>query len=206
MSSARGNRLLHEAAVRIVVRYLKTTGCTDVAVCADAMSEAQGIDIVYRRDGRQASAKVKADAYAGDDVAKIARRDLSFYRAATDLYGIEALADTLTRQPGWIQRSQADELLYYRLAIAQTEEEVAALMDEPDDVFFSEIAVERDDLRVIPMRALQSWFASAGERYAPRPVLTDGRPSWHRLVPESDLESAVPGVQRIGSIFARVRG
>ncbi|MCL4078519.1 hypothetical protein MX659_02735 [Coriobacteriia bacterium Es71-Z0120] len=204
MTTARGSRLLHDVALRILVRHLVLAGCTDVVPRTDAMSSAQGVDLEYVRGGQRRTAKVKADAYAGDDQQKVADRSLLFYRERTGFYGLETLADTFSRQPGWVQRSQADELLYYRVAIAQTEDEVAALMDEPDEVFFSELAVERDDLRIVPMRALQQWFATAGERYAPRPVLTDGRSSWYRLVPETDLEANVPGIERVGSIFARV--
>lgn len=204
MTTVRGSRLLHDVALRILVRHLVLAGCTDVVPRTDAMSSAQGVDLAYVRGGQRRTAKVKADAYAGDDQQKVADRSLLFYRERTGFYGLETLADTFSRQPGWVQRSQADELLYYRVAIAQTEDEVAALMDEPDEVFFSELAVERDDLRIVPMRALQQWFATAGERYAPRPVLTDGRSSWYRLVPETDLEANVPGIERVGSIFARV--
>lgn len=205
MTSARGSRLLHEVAVRILVRYLRGAGSPDAAACTDALSGAQCVDLSYSRNGQRVRVTVKADSYAGIDAHKIAQRELVFYRPSTGMYGLESLADTFSRQPGWVQRSQADELFYYRLAIAQTEDEVAALMDEPDDVFFSEIAVERDDLRIIPMRPLQDWFATSGERYAPRPVLTEGRSAWYRIVPEADLEAAIPGVQHVGSIFARVR-
>lgn len=204
MTTSRGSRLLHEVAIRILIRYLDFAGCTDVVRLNDAMSSAQGVDLAYVRGGQRRTAKVRADSYAGDDPQKIADRSLSFYRQRTGLYGLETLADTFSRQPGWAHRSQADELLYYRLAIAQTEDEVAALMDESDGVFFSELAVEQDDLRIVPMGALQQWFAIAGERYAPRPVLVDGRSSWYRLVPEPDLEGNVPGVERLGSAFARV--
>jgi hypothetical protein len=205
MTTARGSRLLHDVALRILARYLVSAGCSDVVLRTDVMSDAQGVDLAYSRNGQRLQAKVKADSYAGDDPGKIADRDLLFYRQRTGSYGLETLADTFSRQPGWVQRSQADELLYYRLAIANTEDEVAALMDEPDEVFFSEIAVERDDLSVIPMRALQQWFASAAERYAPRPVLTEGRSSWYRIVPEAELEANVPGIEHIGSVFTRVR-
>lgn len=205
MTSARGSRLLHEVAVRILVRYLQCAGHRDAAASTDAINGAQCVDLAYSLDGVRRSVTVKADSYAGVDPAKVARRELVFYRPSTGMYGLESLADTFSRQPGWVQRSQADELFYYRLAIAQTEDEVAALMDEPDDVFFSEIAVERDDLRIIPMRPLQEWFAATGERYSPRPVLTEGRSAWYRIVPEADLEAGVAGVQRVGSIFAHVR-
>ncbi|MBC7265823.1 MAG: hypothetical protein H5T75_02445 [Coriobacteriia bacterium] len=205
MTTVRGSRLLHDVALRILSRHLGESGCTDVVVMKDVMSDSQGVDISYVRNGQRVKAKVKADSYAGKDPEKIADRRLLYYRQSTGSYGLEALADTFSRQPGWVQRSLADELMYYRLAIAQTEEEVAALMDEPDEVFFSELAVESDDLRVIPMRALQTWFSTAGERFAPRPVLTDGRSAWYRIVPEAELEADVPGIVRVGSIFARLR-
>ncbi|MEN6369909.1 MAG: hypothetical protein ABFD77_09500 [Thermotogota bacterium] len=146
--------------------------------------------------------KVKADAYFGTDPEKIARRDLPYYRAETSSCGFETMADTFTRQPGWVQRSVADELFYYFVAIGQPEEEVAALMDEPDRIFFSELDVERDDLRVLPMTALRAWFEVAGERFIPRPVLSEGRSAWYRIIPVAEVEKGVVGTRSIGRVFA----
>jgi hypothetical protein len=165
--------------------------------------EAVGVDLQYSSGSARLSVKVKADSYYGVDPAKVADRNLAFYRATTHSYGLESVADTTTREAGWIQRSQADELYYYRLVIAQPEAEIGALLEGPDEVFFSELAVERDDLRIIPMRELRKWFESTFDRYTPRPVVTDGRPAWYRLVPEKDLEGEVPGVRSVGAIFSR---
>jgi len=198
-----GSTLLHEVAKRILARYLERTGNTGVQATRAFRDEAMGVDLEYTSGGRRVLVKVKADSYFGTDQKKIADRDLAFYRPETHSYGLEAVANTTTREPGWIHRSQAEELFYYRFVIAQPEAEVAALLEGPDEVFFSELAVERDELRVIPMRALRTWFDSSFDRYMPRPVVTDGRPAWYRIVPESDLDREVAGIRTVGSVFHR---
>lgn len=197
-----GTALLHEVAKRIIARHLERTGATDVTVSHLLRDEAIGVDLTYSSGVARMAVKVKADPYYGIDPMKITDRSLVFYRSETQSYGLESVADTTTGEVGWIQRSQADELYYYRLVIAQTEDEVAALLEEPDEVFFSELAVERDDLRIIPMRELRAWFEASFDRYAPRPVVTDGRPAWYRIVPQADLEAGVRGVRSAGGIFA----
>ena len=81
---------------------------------------------------------------------------------------------------------------------------MAELLDASDSTFFSELAVERDELRMIPMRALRDWFTIAQDRYMPRPVTTDGRPAWYRIVSEKDLDAEVPGVRNVGSVYHKV--
>jgi hypothetical protein len=198
-----GSTLLHEVAKRIIARYLERSGFTGVETSRAFRDEAMGVDLEYMSGGQQVLVKVKADSYYGTDSKKIADRDLVYYRPETHSYGLEAVANTTTREPGWIHRSQAEELFYYRFVIGQPEAEVAALLEGPDEVFFSELAVERDDLRIIPMRALRAWFDTSFDRYMPRPVMTDGRPAWYRIVPESDLDREVVGVRAAGSIFHR---
>lgn len=202
MSLLTGSALLHETAKRILARYLRDQGYANVVIAHNMLDGASGIDLTYSSAGKQVSIKVKADSYYGTDPAKIARRELTYYRPETASYGLEAIADTFSRQPGWVQRSRADDLYYYRLVLGQPEEEVAALMEGPDEVFFNEIRVERDDLRVLPMDALRSWFETSGDSYMPRPVLTDGRTAWYRIIPEADVERGVAGVRRVGSVFA----
>lgn len=197
----RGSELLHGVAERILLSHLHSKGFLDAALTGDMLDEAEGIDLTYTTGGRRMGVKIKADSYFGVDQAKIADRDLVFYRSETSSYGFEAIANAATRQPGWLQRSSADELFYYRLVLAQTEEEIAALMEEPDEVFFAEIKVERDNLKVLPMRALQRWFEATGDRYMSRPVVTGGRAAWYRIVPQSDVESAIEGVRDIGRVF-----
>ncbi|TDB38504.1 MAG: hypothetical protein D9V44_05735 [Actinobacteria bacterium] len=203
----RGSELLHGVAERILLGYLHGKGFSDAALAGDMLDAAEGIDLTYTAAGRRTGVKIKADSYYGTDASKIADRDLIFYRSETSSYGFEAIANAATRQPGWLQRSSADELFYYRIAIAQTEEEVGALMEEPNEVFFAELKVERDSLQVLPMRALQGWFEATGDRYMSRPVVTDGRAAWYRIVPQSDVESAVAGVRDVGRVFpALIRG
>jgi hypothetical protein len=196
----RGSALLHCIAERIIVRYLNQQGYRDVALTG-ILGDAEGIDITYMESGRRQSVKLKADSYFGTDPAKISDRELMFYRPDTHSYGLEVIANTATREPGWVFRSRADVLFYYRLALGQSEDEVAALAEEPDDVFFSELEVERDDLRIIPMPVLRSWFDRAVDHYTPRPVLGEGRSAWYRIVPEGDVESAVQGIRHAGSVF-----
>lgn len=199
-----GSTLLHEVAKRILGRYQERTGATDVLVTRALRDEALGLDLQYTNGQERRSAKIKADSYFGVDPVKVADRSLPYYRAQTNSYGLESVANTETREPGWLSRSQADDLFYYRLVIAQPEDKVAELLDAPDATFFSELAVERDELRIIPMQALRKWFATAQDRYMPRPVMTDGRPAWYRIVSEKDLDAEVPGVRNVGSVYHKV--
>lgn len=196
--------LIREVGKRILGRYLESAGSRDVELSPAMRSDATGVDI-RRSDGfSKLASKVKVDCYCGTDPVKIANRDFVFYRADTGSYALEAMADTTTRAAGWVQYSLADELLYYRIAIPRTEEEIAALLESPDGVFFAELGVERDDLRVIPMQALRTWFEESNERYPPRPVVTNGRSAWYRIVPMAELEAAVPGVRVIGAVYSRL--
>lgn len=201
MSTLSGSALLHEVAKRILARYLQDKGYTDVVIARGMLDGAEAVDLTYSSGGKRLGVKVKADSYYGLDQAKIARRELTYYRAESGSYGLESISDTFTRQPGWVQRSRAEELYYYRLVLDQPEDEVAALMGEPDEVFFAEIRVERDDLRILPMQALREWFEATGDRYTPRPVMTDGRSAWYRIIPDADVERGVPGTRRVGSVF-----
>jgi len=197
----RGSALLHEVSKRILVRHLRDQGYADVAAAGGMVDGAEGIDLYYSSGGQHIGVKVKADSYYGIDPSKIADRDLLYYRASTDSYGLEVIADSNTRQPGWVQCSRADQLFYYSIALGQTEDEVAALMEEPDEVFFGELRVERDDLRVMPMQGLRTWFEKSAERFTPRPVLTDGRSAWYRIVPREEVDKAVQGIRDDGPVF-----
>lgn len=196
-----GSPLMHEVGKRILGRYLEAAGARNVELAPSMRTDATGIDIRRLEGPDTVTAKVKVDYYCGTDPAKIANRDFTFYRNDTASYALEAIADTSTRAAGWVQTSLADQLLYYRLAIPRPEAEIAALLDSPDGVFFSELGVERDDLRVVPFRELRSWFERSNELYPPRPVITGGRSAWYRIVPMSELEAAVPGVRVVGSIY-----
>ncbi|MHB8762361.1 MAG: hypothetical protein ACYC6J_08310 [Coriobacteriia bacterium] len=200
-----GPTLIHEVGKRILKRYLEQQGAAAVALSATPRSDPMGIDIRRTEAGRPVAAKVKVDVYCGTDPERIAERELTFYRDDTGSYAFEAIADTATRASGWILTSMADELLYYRVAVARPEAEVAALLESPDGVFFSELGVERDDLRVLPMRELRVWFERSNDRYMPRPVVTGGRSAWYRIVPMSEVEAAVPGIRVVGAVYARLR-
>ena len=106
--------------------------------------------------------KIKPDVYYGSDPAKVADRNLSLYREDAGRCALQAVADSSTREPGWILTSDADDIYYYYLAIAQPEDQVRALLDGSEETFFSGLKVERDDLLVLPMAATRAWFVRAG--------------------------------------------
>lgn len=204
--SLSGPLLIHEVGKRILQRYLEQQGARDVQLSAPGRSDPIGVDIRRMEGGRPIAAKVKVDCYCGMDAEKIADRALTFYRGNTSSYALESLTDATTRTAGWVQSSMAEELLYYRLAIARPEAEVAALLAGTDMVFFAELGVEYDELRVVPMRELRDWFERSNDRYMSRPVLSGDRSAWYRIVPMSDVDSAVSGVRVITPIYRRVRG
>jgi len=201
-----GSPLIHEVGKRILGRYFENAGSLEVEVSPAMRADATGVDIRRTENGARVTAKVKVDYYCGTDAAKIANRDFTFYRTDTASYALESIADTSTRAAGWVQSSMADQLLYYRIAIPRPEAEIAALLESPDGVFFSELGVERDDLHVVPMRELRAWFEQSMDRYPPRPVITAGRSAWYRIVPMAELEAAVQGARAIGPVYSRLAG
>jgi hypothetical protein len=195
-----GSPLHHAVACRVIGRYLANTGGRGVLLPETFTGESEGVDITCSRGGRAWALKVKADAYFGTEPGKIADRALAFYRREGSDYAFEAISNNVTRQPGWIFQSQADQLYYYFLALGQPESEIAALLAEPDAVFFAELKVERDDLHVIPMEQLRGWFETHFEDYTPRPVLMGDHSAWYRLVPRDVLRATVP-VTVVGPVF-----
>lgn len=193
--------LLQALAERVLARWLERQGNEDVTLAGIAGMSAS-VDVSYRTGGVRRTAKVKPDAYFGRDAALLGDRTLEFYRPEGDTYSFEVVADSATRESGWALRSNADDLFYYMVAIAQPPAEVAALMDEPDPVFFGELKVDRDALSIIPMRAFTKWFGEHYEDYAPRPVAVGGRSAWHRIVPKRDVGSAVQGVRTVSPVFS----
>jgi hypothetical protein len=198
-----GGPLHHTTACRILRRRLSLTGGSDFKVSARGYEEADGVDIACSVGGRRLKIKVKADPYFGSDPVKIADRDLAFYRRQGADYAFEAISHNVTRQPGWVFQSDADDLYYYFLALGQPEREVQALFEGPDEVFFTELKVERDELHIIPMAALRDWFEQHFEQYTPRPVLIGDHSAWYRLVPRAVLSASVP-VEIVGSVFESV--
>ena len=197
--------LFHSAAVRIVAHHLNTSGGRDVRVASEARSLGSGVDIYYVWDGEVRTAKVKADPYCGTDPALVADLSLPFYRADVHSYALETISNAASRAPGWLFASDADEVLYLFLAVACTEEQVAAALAAPDDVFFARLVVERDELFSLPMLALRAWLTSSQEAYPARPVTAGRTASWVRLVPKEDVSASVTGVRAIGSIFPRAQ-
>lgn len=196
-----GTDLLQAVAERIVMGWLRSQGHPEVSRTGGLESfGGRSVDITYGMLGGQRRIKVKSDPYFGTDNAKIADRSLSFYREDAGVFAFEAMANTATREPGWVLQSSADDLYYYFLAISQPEIEVKALFAEPDEVLFSELAVDRDELVVMPMAATQRWFEANAERFTPRPVMSGGTSAWYRLVPRVELESSIPGLRRVGGL------
>jgi|GEM_PF-832483 len=206
MHSMAGSLLLQSVAERILARWVESTGGSDVVVVDPAVGEGRrlGIDLRYRFLGRTVTVKVKADSYFGRDPSKIADRDLLFYRPEEGSYAFEAISHAVTREPGWMFLSEAEELFYYLCALSQTETEVAALMAEPDEVFFSELRVDRDELRVLPMLQTRDWFEEHFEEYPPRPVLVGDHSAWYRLIPRDDIEGSVEGIRIVGPVFGKI--
>lgn len=194
--------LLQRVAERILVAWLEAQGKTDIAMGGRLTSlTGRSVDVSYALNGRRRRIKIKPDTYFGVDEAKIRDRSMGFYRADVNAYALETVADALTRQPGWMFDSHADDLYYYYLTIGQPHDEIEALAAEPDQVFFSELAVERDELTVLPMHSTREWFAAHQDGYAARPVMTATGSSWYRLVPRDDLHAAVGGINRVGPVF-----
>jgi hypothetical protein len=195
---------LQAVAERIIARYLKRGVTSDVQIVSGFSTHAnRGVDItIPAAGGLRHGIKVKADPYFGTDASKIGDRTLSYYRADTGSFAFEALANTATREPGWMVDSEADDLYYYYyLALAQEEDEVEALLQERDEVFFSEIRVERDDLIVLPMDSARAWFQAHADEYPPRPVFLGASTAWYRLVPRSEVQRQVKGVRIVGPVF-----
>jgi hypothetical protein len=199
--------LVQAVAERIIGRYLASLPDTEVvAVSTDGSSGSRGVDLAFVSRGVRTNVKVKPDVYFGSDPAKISDRSLSFYRQDAGSCALQAVADSSTREPGWIMTSQADEIFYYYLAIAQPEDEVRTLFGTSDEAFFSRLKVDRDDLLVLPMAATKACFAEQAERYPSRPVSHGERSAWYRLVPRAEIESSVTGVVDRGSIFGGLAG
>lgn len=200
--SLSGIDLLQAVAERILSRYLVIgLGRADVLASPGLALGGKNVDITFAWQGNKRRVKVKPDPYFGLDAVKCHDRSMAFYRADAGAYAFEAVANSATREPGWVLESDAEEIYYYYLVIAQSEEEVRALLNEPDEVFFSELRVERDELVILPMRQTRDWFERNFERYTPRPVMAGGASAWYRLVPRTDIEASVQGITHVGSVF-----
>lgn len=203
MTRLTGNALLQRVSERIIGRWLETQGRVGVERTGGLRSfGGRSVDLTYSWQGGLRRIKVKADPYFGTDPMRISDRALTFYRASSGAYAFESVANAATREPGWIVNPAADELFYHFITLSQHEDEVAALAVEPDDVFFAEIAVDADELIIMPMGAVARWFEANADRYTPRPVMSDGASAWYRLVPRGDLERAVDGVRVVGPVMA----
>ncbi|MDZ4170011.1 MAG: hypothetical protein U1E26_10225 [Coriobacteriia bacterium] len=200
-----GAQLLQRVSERVLVRWLTSQGRLDVHLTGGLESlGGRAVDLTYAWQGGQQRIKVKADPYFGTDARKIADRGLTFYRGDASAFAFEAVANAATREPGWMFETTANEIYYHYLAINQPEEEVAALLNEPDEVFFAELAVERDELVILPVKETRRWFETNYEQYTPRPVMSTGVSAWYRLVPRVEIERAVPGIRNVGPVFARL--
>lgn len=199
MESRSGHLLLHHVGLRVISRYLERSGSrveTAVRASADA-----AVDMTCWKGVARCDVKLKVDPYFGRDPVKSADWAMPFYRPEGGLYAFETVSHHRTRERGWVFSSRAHELYYYFLAIPQPEEEVRALLAEPDEVFFSELLVERDELHSIPLAGLRVWFEEAHTRYPPRPVRVGEHSAWYRLIPRADIDRCVPGIKHLGPAF-----
>ena len=196
-----GAELLHSVAERIIVAHMLARGAARAEVVSDAASHGAGVDIVVIEGSEARRVKVKADSYFGADARRISDRALSFYRADVSSFAFEVIANSRTREPGWTLASDAQDLYYYYLVLPQSPEEIGALMCERDELFFSELVVERDELLVLPMQTVRAWFEQHYSEYVPRPVTFDGFAAWYRLVPRQEVSHAVPGIRVVGPVF-----
>lgn len=197
-----GSVLLQHVAERILGEWMRRQGRTDVRSTGNMASfGGHSVDMASVSSGVRRAVKVKPDTYFGTDQRRIADRSLTFYRATSGAYAFETVANAATREPGWMIESSADELFYYFIAITQTEEEIAALLGESDDVLLSELAVDRDELVIMPMDTTLAWFEKNSERYTPRPVTIEGAPAWYRLIPRDHIDGVVPGVRVVGPVL-----
>ena len=202
MSDSSGSAL-QSVSERVLAAYLEKQGYSGVHIVSNLAAGygTPGVDITYRTGGSTRRVKVKADSYFGTDQGKVVDRSRPFYRSDSGHYAFESISNTKTREPGWMFNSDADELFYYYIVLAQTEEEIEALLAEPDEVLFSELDVDRDELRILPMRGTRNWFERHYEEYTPRPVTLEDHVAWYRLIPREDIDSAVTGIRVIGSVF-----
>jgi len=201
--SQTGMLLLQSVAERIVVAHLRAAANDDVSIVSGFETfRSRSVDVTFSLHGGVHQVKVKPDPYFGTDPAKIRNRALTFYRADAGSYAFEAVANSATRAPGWMFDSEADDLYYYYLALSQEEDEVRALLGERDEVLFSELKVDRDELRILPMAETRIWFERHFEEYPPRPVMLGNAAAWYRLVPKPDIECAVTRIRNVGSLAA----
>lgn len=203
-----GTALLQAVSERILLGFLNQSGHTDArrVMPGSEGGKGFGVDLAYTSAGQTVRIKVKPDPYFGVDPAKIIDRSLSFYRPDALHYAFEAISNNLTREPGWMFNSQADQLYYYFIALTQTEQEISALHMGPDEVFFTELQVERDELHILPLLELRRWFEENFESFTPRPVVIGDHSAWFRLIPRSEVGSAIKAVTTLSPIFSRVKG
>lgn len=200
---SRGAILLQVVAERIIARYLRQEGMSEVSAFTlkRRNGHGDGVDLTYSRLGRPTLVKVKADPYFGVDSLKVCDLDLPYYRSDRGEYALEAIAHHVTREPGWAFRSDAHELFYYLLALEHTEEQVAELVRLPDEEFFSGLRVARDELRIMSMDAVRSWFIRHQEDFMSCSVRIGDRSAWYRIIPRTALDHAIPDIVNAGSIL-----
>ena len=195
--------VLQSISERILAAYLEKQGYSGVHIVSSRAADygTPGVDLTYRTGGTTRRVKVKADAYFGTDQGKVVDRSRPFYRSDAGHYAFESISNTKTRESGWMFNSDADELFYYFIVLSQTEEEAEALLAEPNEVLFSELDVDRDELRILPMRGTRSWFEEHYEEYTPRPVTLEEHVAWYRMIPREDIDSSVTGIRVVGPVF-----
>lgn len=206
MAMIEGVPLLQAVSERIIIRFLRRAGHDDArqVMSRNGGGAGTGVDLVYSAGGQLVRIKVKPDPYFGTDPAKVTDRSLTFYRPDAGHYAFESISNHMTREPGWMFSSDADQIYYYYLALSQSEQEIAALSAEPDGVFFGELKVERDELHILPMKGVRHWFEANYELYTPRPVTVGDHAAWYRLIPCADIDRSVAGIKTVTPVFAHL--
>jgi hypothetical protein len=196
MARSEGAELLHLCALRIVSRFLLDQGSRSV----ETFPGTSGFDIRFDRLGTTVRGRVKSDPYCGQDPVKIEDRSLPFYRADGGDYALQVIAHHVSKEPGWALHPEIDEVFYYMLAVDHTEDDLARLVEEPDETFFGGIRVPRDELHILPMAQIREWLPDHLEQFPSRPISAGDHSAWYRIVPRTQLARAVPGIVHVGSI------
>lgn len=184
-----------EFGLRVVAIWARRNGSSVQRVDDVSEYSKQGTDLIVERSGRMIKVKVKADSYFGTGSGAIDDHDLPYYRRRSDDVALETVSHHLTREPGWMFSSEADELWYYQAALLNTRGELERALTLDDEGMVAAVDVEVDRLRVMDMQRLRQWFDGAHVNYPPRPVQTGDHLAWFRIIPPSDIVRAIGTIE-----------
>lgn len=199
-----GTDAFAEFGLRAVALWAQRGGATVRRVDSLQEYSRQGIDLLVERGGSGQKIKVRTDSYYGTNESAIDDHDLPFYRRRADDLALETISHHITREPGWMFNSEADQLWYYQAVLMNTREELERALSLEDGAMIAEVDIEADRLRTIPMPPLRAWFDGAHVNYPPRPVQTGDHLAWFRIIPEADAKKAVGTVETQSKLFGHV--